>query len=159
GYLAPTEAEVAAANAAAAPKTPAAANRSAAIAAALGAIDLAARDSHAAPAPGQPVIFHRGPTTGNQLQPAPSLTFSRADRIHLELAAGTGSPQLTGALLDRTGKPLPIPIQTGERSDAATAQRWLTADLTLAPLGAGEYLIQLTRGDGTEVLTGIRVTQ
>ncbi|HEY3884539.1 MAG TPA: VWA domain-containing protein [Vicinamibacterales bacterium] len=160
GYLAPTEAEVAAATAAAAPRTSAAAaDRSAVIAAALGAIDLAARDSHAVAAPGQPAVFHRGPTTGNQLQPAPSLTFSRADRIHLELAAGTGSPQLTGALLDRTGKPLPIPIQTGERSDAATAQRWLTADLTLAPLGAGEYLIQLTRGDGTQILTGIRVTQ
>ena len=38
-----------------------------------------------------------------------------------------------------------VPVPTGERTDAATGQRWLTADLTLAPLGAGDYAIELTR--------------
>lgn len=157
GYRAPTEADVAAAaTAAAAPK---AAGDKAALATALGEIDLEARSTAPARLAGEPAVFHRGPTTGNQLQPAPNRTFSRTERVHLELEAASGSPAWTGALLDRNGHPLPIPIQTGERLDAATGQRWLTADLTLAPLGAGDYLIELTRADGTKTLTGIRVTQ
>ena len=67
----------------------------------------------------------------------------------------------TGALLDRTGKTLPIPVTTGERTDAATGQRWLVADLTLAPLGAGDYAIELTvqrAGEPTKILKAIRVT-
>ena len=156
GYNAPTEAEVAAA------KTAASAPKSAektAIARALGQIDLEARDTAARPVAGEPAVFHRGPTTGNQLQPAPNRTFSRTERIHLEIQAASGSPAWTGRLLDRNGRALPIPIQTGERLDASTGQRWLTADLTLAPLGAGDYIIELTRADGTKTLTAIQVTQ
>jgi hypothetical protein len=65
-------------------------------------------------------------------------------------------------LLDRTGKTLPIPVTTGDRTDAASGQRWLTADVTLAPLGAGDYAIQLAVQRGTDVVTilkAIRVTQ
>ena len=158
GYRAPTEAEVTSAAAAAAPPTKTAATQQA-ISTALGAIDLAARDSGPRRISGEPAIFHRGPTTGNQLEPAASRTFSRTERVHLEMEAASGAPAWTGALLDRNGHPLPIPVQTGERLDASTGQRWLTADLTLAPLGAGDYVIQLTRADGTRTLTGIRVTQ
>ena len=157
GYRAPTEAEVTTAAAAAPPPKTAAAQQ--AISTALGAIDLAARDSGPKRIDGEPAIFHRGPTTGNQLEPAPTRTFSRTERVHLEIEAASGAPAWSGALLDRNGHPLPIPIQTGERLDASTGQRWLTADLTLAPLGAGDYVIQLTRADGTKTLTAIRVTQ
>jgi VWFA-related protein len=158
GYRAPTEAEVASAAAAAVPPARTAATQ-AAISAALGAVDLAARAGSPKRLEGEPAIFHRGPTTGNQLEPAASRTFSRTERVHFEMEAASGAPAWTGALLDRNGHPLPIPIQTGERLDASTGQRWLTADLTLAPLGAGDYLVQLTRADGTKTLTGIRVTQ
>lgn len=158
GYRAPTEADVTSAAAAAAPPANAAATQQA-ISAALGAIDLAARDGAPTRVEGEPAIFHRGPTTGNQLERAASRTFSRTERVHLEMEAASGAPAWTGALLDRNGHPLPIPIQTGERLDPSTGQRWLTADLTLAPLGAGDYLIQLTRADGTKTLTAIRVTQ
>ena len=56
---------------------------------------------------------------------------------------------------------LPIPVTTGERTDAATGQRWLIADVTLAPLGAGDYAIELTvlrAGEPTKILKAIRVT-
>ena len=55
-----------------------------------------------------------------------------------------------------------MPIATGDRTDAATGQKWLTADLTLAPLGAGDYAIELTvqrGGEPTKILKAIRVTQ
>ena len=67
----------------------------------------------------------------------------------------------SGALLDRTGKTLPIPVTTGERTDPSTGQRWLTADLTLAPLGAGDYAIELTvqhGGEPVKILKAIHVT-
>jgi hypothetical protein len=67
----------------------------------------------------------------------------------------------TAALLDRNGKTLPLPVATGERVDNATGQRWLTADLPLAPLGAGEYALELTThedGQDKKILRAIRVT-
>ena len=67
-----------------------------------------------------------------------------------------------GRLLDRTGQALQVPVTIGERTDMATGQRWVTADVTLAPLGAGEYVIEVSAlGAGAErkTLTAIRVTR
>ena len=55
-----------------------------------------------------------------------------------------------------------MPVTTGERTDASTGQRWLTADITLAPLGPGDYVVELTTTVGNEqkkTLVAIRVTQ
>jgi hypothetical protein len=160
GYTAPTEEEAATARAAAEAPVP---DLKIAITKALGAIDAAPRTSGRAPIrdAGEPLVFHRGPSTGNQLQPSPGRVFPRSDRIHLELEAVANSPVWSGVLLDRNGNKTAVPITAGERTDAATAQRWLTADVTLAPLGAGDYVIELTVTRGTDsrkTLVGIRVT-
>ena len=112
------------------------------------------------PALQQPLLFRRGMSTGNRLQPAAGFQFSRTDRLHLELPISTATPG-TGRLLDRNAQPLQIPVQVGEKTDA-DGQRWLTADATLSALGAGDYVLEVTLNtDGTErrVLTGIRVTR
>ena len=78
------------------------------------------------------------------------------------MEADAGTPIWAGAVLDRTGAKTVVPVVTGERTDAATGQRWLTADVTLAPLGPGDYLVELsvTRGSDTrKSLVAIRVTQ
>jgi hypothetical protein len=65
-------------------------------------------------------------------------------------------------LLDRTGARTAVPVTTGHRTDASTGQRWLTADITLAPLGPGDYVVELMTTQGTEqkrTLVAIRVTQ
>ncbi len=111
---------------------------------------------------GQPMLFRRGPTTGNRLVPAGSFQFSRTERAHLEFAAGADAKPGTARLLDKSGEPLSIPVTTGERTDAQTSQRWLTADVTLAALGAGDYVIEFTTGDAAaqkKVMTAIRVTR
>ena len=113
-------------------------------------------------APGDPVVLHRGPSTGNQVQPADSRIFPRSERIRLEMEAAPGAPVWTGALLDRNGTKTAVPVVAGERTDAATGQRWLTADITLAPLGPGDYVVELTITSGSQqnkTLTAIRVTQ
>ena len=112
------------------------------------------------PALQQPLLFRRGLSTGNRLQPAAGFQFSRTDRLHLELPISTATPG-TGRFLDRNAQPLQIPVQVGEKTDPE-GQRWLTADATLSALGAGEYVLEVTlNADGTErrVLTGIRVTR
>jgi hypothetical protein len=110
----------------------------------------------------QPMLYRRGPATGNRLLPAASFQFSRTERARLEFHE-TGEAKLTGArLLDRTGQPLPVPVTTGERVDVQSGQRWLTVDITLAALGAGDYGVEIAMtANGTEqkVVTAIRVTR
>ena len=59
------------------------------------------------------------------------------------------------ALLDRAGKALQVPVQVTERTDA-DGIRWIVADVTLAPLAAGDYAIEVSAGGASQV-TGFRV--
>jgi hypothetical protein len=48
----------------------------------------------------------------------------------------------------------------GERTDAATGQRWITADVVLAPLAPADYVVEIGIAGSTgesRILTGIRV--
>ncbi|HEX4565478.1 MAG TPA: VWA domain-containing protein, partial [Vicinamibacterales bacterium] len=161
GYLAATAAEVSKARAATEIVVP---EEKVAVTRALGTIesDARAQGRTVARGAGEPLLFHRGPSTGNQVQPAGPRIFPRSDRLHLEFEAQSGTPVWAGALLDRNGTKTAVPVAAGERTDAATGQRWLTADVTLAPLGAGDYVIELITTAGPEqrrTLVAIRVTQ
>ena len=161
GYNAASAEDVAKAREAAAAPAP---DMKIAINRALGTIesDARAQGRRTTRGDGEPLIFHRGPSTGNQVQPAPGRVFARSERIRLELEAAAGTPVWTGALLDRNGAKTPVPVATAERTDVASGQRWLTADITLAPLGPGDYVVELTATQGTEqnkTLVAIRVTQ
>jgi hypothetical protein len=62
-------------------------------------------------------------------------------------------------MLDRAGQPLPLPVVMGEKVDEA-GRRWIVADVTLAPLGAGDYIIELSftaGGSENKTVTAIRV--
>jgi hypothetical protein len=162
GYRAASAVEVAAARAAADLAVP---EEKAAIVRALGTIETDARAQAngrtIARSAGEPALFHRGPSTGNQLQPAPARIFPRSDRVHVELEVPSDSPPWVGALLDRNGTKTAVSVTVGERTDNASGQRWLTADVTLAPLGVGDYVIELTSIAGSEqkrTLVAIRVT-
>jgi VWFA-related protein len=150
GYNAATAADIARARTASETVVPEA---KAAVTRALGTIESDARAAgrKTTRVAGDPVVLHRGPSTGNQVQPAEGRIFPRSERIRLELEAAPGTPVWTGVLL-----------VTAERTDAATGQRWLTADITLAPLGQGDYVVELSTVKGTETqksLVAIRVTQ
>lgn len=161
GYNTPTAAEVARARTAADVAVP---EMNAAIARALGTIESHARAQGrpTARGVGEPLVFQRGPSTGNQLQPAPGRVFPRSTRIRMEMEAEAGAPVWSGAVLDRNGTKTVLPVVTSERTDAATGQRWLVADVTLAPLGPGDYVVELSTVKGSETqkaLVGFRVTQ
>ncbi len=95
------------------------------------------------------VLFvRRGPATGNKDLPTADPRFHRTEQIRVETLTTETEPAAT-RLLDRAGKPLALPVQSAIRSDA-DGSRWQTAQLQLAPLAVGDYLIELTRGAGTE---------
>ena len=103
---------------------------------------------------GEPVLWRRGPSTGPQYVRTADPQFQRSDRVRLELPSSVGVG--TARLLDRTGKPLQIPIQLTERVDSADGTRWIVADVVLAALAAGDYAIEVHAGDATQV-TGFRI--
>jgi VWFA-related protein len=98
-------------------------------------VDLAAKEA-------QPMLFRRGPVTGNRLVPAATFLFSRTERARFEFA--TAAKPESARLLDRGGQPLAIPVTVSERTDEKTGQHWIVADITLAALAAGDYAIELT---------------
>jgi hypothetical protein len=111
---------------------------------------------------GQPMLFRRGQATGNRLLPAGSFQFSRTERVRLEFPAAVDTKPGAGRLLDKAGEPLTVPVTIGERTDAQSGQRWITADITLAALGAGDYVVEMTLGTTDvqhKVMTAIRVTR
>lgn len=109
-----------------------------------------------------PLLFRRGPTTGNRILPAATFLFSRTERVRVDVPVAASVRPGTGRLIERGGKTSPVPVTVGARRDDGTGQHWITADVTLAPLGAGDYTIEvsiLAPGEATEhkVFTAIRV--
>lgn len=103
---------------------------------------------------GVPLLFRRGPTTGTRYVPTADPRFRRTERVRLELPRAARPDSFKAALLDRTGAPLPVAVTTSTRD--ADEVVWATADLTLASLAHGEYVIRVEL-DGEESVTAIRV--
>jgi VWFA-related protein len=113
----------------------------------------------------QALMFRRGVTTGNRLLPAADPRISRTERVRLEMPIGPGprdGKPGAGRVLDRGGLATQVPVAVGERTEETTGQRWITADVSLAPLSPSDYVIEVTieKEAGEErVLTPIRVVR
>jgi len=110
----------------------------------------------------QPLLFRRGVTTGNRVLPAADLRFSRTERVRLELPVEADAKPGAGRVLDRAGQPLQVPVAVGERLDEATGQRWITADVVLAPLAGGDYGIEVEvvgPSQSQRIVSAIRVVR
>ena len=90
------------------------------------------------------VFIRRGQVTGNKEVATADLRFRRGEQLRVEVPTASSSV-VSARLLDRTGKPLAVPLAAALRDDA-DGSRWRTAQLSLAPLGAGDYIIELTAG-------------
>jgi VWFA-related protein len=86
----------------------------------------------------------RGPTTGNQQAPTADLRFRRTERLIVHLPAAS-SDSVAARLLDRVGNPLAVPVTTANREETDRS-RWHTAEIVLAPLAAGDYIVEATIG-------------
>jgi VWFA-related protein len=90
------------------------------------------------------LFVRRGASTGNKDVPTADLRFRRNEQVRVEIPIASSDP-LTARLLDRTGKPLAVPVTAALRDDA-DGSRWATAQLALAPLAPGDYAIEITVG-------------
>jgi VWFA-related protein len=97
---------------------------------------------------GQPVYARRIGGAAAEDVPTADRRFRRTERIVVEVTTSLAPESVSAELLDRSGKPLPLPVA------AATAEkdfvRWVRAELTLAPLAAGDYVIRITTRRGSE---------
>ena len=123
-------------------------------AASLGAMESVRVSLGAAPIASGAMVLRRGITTGNQPMPTADLRFRRTERISVEVPT-TSEEAGTAQLLSRTGQPMTIPVTAAIRNDA-DGSRWRTAQLALAPLAPGDYVIEQSAG-GTTTLTAFRV--
>src|SRR5579864_4908180 len=88
--------------------------------------------------------IRRGQSTRNREVPTADLRYRRNEQVRVEvptLSAEIGSARL----LDRTGKALSVPVIAAVRDDG-DGSRWRTAQLALAQLAPGDYVIELSEG-------------
>jgi VWFA-related protein len=148
GYLAPTDAE-----ARAGARTAAAASTPARLAPQEVTRALAGIDRRPGPSPIR--AFRRGPSTGLAYQPVSEPQFRRTERVRIELAVGDAA-EVTGRLLTRQGQALPLTVQASVK-DGEGGERTGVAEVVLAPLAPGEYVIELVAqapGTSTSTSTG-----
>jgi hypothetical protein len=73
------------------------------------------------------LFLRRGAANGNKEVPTADLRFRRNEQLRVEIPT-TSSEPMTARLLDRTGKPLAVPVTAAVRDDA-DGSRWATAQL------------------------------
>lgn len=71
-------------------------------------------------------------------------------------AKTTLNDSASARLLDRRGAESSVPVALSERGEDSGAFRWIVADVTLAPLAIGDYLLEIMQGDARR-LTAFRV--
>ena len=100
----------------------------------------------AAPDAAGAVLMRRGPATGKTEVATADPRFRRNEQIRVEVLAPATGP-VSARLLDRMGKVLALPVAASVR-DEGDGSRWHTAQLALAPLAVGDYVIELAGGTG-----------
>jgi VWFA-related protein len=95
---------------------------------------------------GDPLLFRGAPAPASPLRPVAGPHFRRTERVAIEWPLLTAIDRREARLLGRDGKPVPLEIALTERTSAGAPV--LAADLNLAPLTAGDYVIEVTAGAG-----------
>jgi len=95
---------------------------------------------------GEPTVFRANPGPRAPLRPVADFKFFRTERMHVEWTLAKPLDDRTARLLNRRGEPLAVPVALTERADGD--RQVLAADLTLAPLADGDYVIEVTASSG-----------
>ena len=95
---------------------------------------------------GELVLWRRGPLPRDSYTRTTDPRFTRHERLRLELRTSGDSP-VTAQLLDRLGRPLPVPAQVSERPDPSGGRRWVVVDVNLTPLAQADYVVEVAQGD------------
>jgi hypothetical protein len=97
---------------------------------------------------GQPFYARRLGGPNSDELPTADRRFRRTERLIVQVSASMVPESVTAELLDRSGKPLQVPVATTVADKDFV--RWARAELALAPLAAGDYLLRLSTKRGEE---------
>ena len=102
----------------------------------------------------------RGPSTGLAYVGTADPRFRRTERLRVEVPLASDGFTASGRLLTREGSATALIVSFNTRTDEATRQQFGVADLTLAPLAEGEYVLELSlvkNGKTDAVSYGFRI--
>ncbi|HEX5070505.1 MAG TPA: VWA domain-containing protein [Vicinamibacterales bacterium] len=95
---------------------------------------------------GEPIVFRATPAPASPLKPAADSQFYRTERVHIEWPILGPLDQRMARLLGRDARALAVPVNLTERD--RSGQAMVVADLNLAPLAVGDYVIELVASSG-----------
>ncbi len=95
----------------------------------------------------------RGPGTGRLFAPTADARFRRTERLVVETPLVSKVATVSARLLNRAGQVMAVPVQVSERLDEASQQRVSVAEVALAPLAPGEYVVEVIATEGTKTET------
>ena len=99
--------------------------------------------------------------TRQKFVPTADPRYRRNEKVRVEVPVAPGATAVKAELLDQTGKVMAaIPVASALVAPDDAGIGWATADLSLVPLGAGDYVVrvEVVHPDGTvRTLTGFRV--
>jgi hypothetical protein len=93
---------------------------------------------------GDPLAYRSGPRGLNT--PVGSFIFAREERVRLDWPVFAALDSFDARLLDRFG--LPLRVRVAVREQQAGGARQLIAEIPFAPLGRGDYVVELTSTAG-----------
>jgi hypothetical protein len=96
---------------------------------------------------GDPIVFRAMASPRAPLQPVADMRFLRSERLRVEWTVAKRLDRREVRLLDRAGQPLAVTVTVTERE--ASGRTMLDADLALAPLATGDYLIEVIAASGS----------
>jgi VWFA-related protein len=96
---------------------------------------------------GSPLLFRGTAAASSALRPVADYQYRRTERAHIEWPVLAALERREARLLGRNGQPLALPVTVTERP--SNGRNVLAADLNLAPLTEGDYVIELTAGNAS----------
>ncbi len=106
------------------------------------------------------LALRRGPSTGLAYIQTADPRFRRTERLRLEVPVAGDGFTATGRVLTREAQATALNVTFTTRTDAAASQSLSVADVTLAPLAEGDYVLEVTlaKNGASEVVTyGFRI--
>ena len=95
---------------------------------------------------GRPLAYRAGSVAASPFRPLAAFNFRRTERVRLDWPVLQALDSQIARLLDRNGKPLPVPVTLATRD--VDGKPILSGTVNLAPLSIGDYLIELNTKAG-----------
>src|SRR5439155_26463622 len=92
-----------------------------------------------------PIVYRAASGPRSPLRPVADFQFRRTERVHIEWPVLGALDTRQARLRGRTGQPLAVSVTVSEPPSGEPA---LAADVNLAPLAPGDYVIEVTAGAG-----------